>query len=489
MSALVRHLQGKYAPTLAIALIALVPYILVTSASDLYQKQIGADLGMSKTALSLAASFATAGYAFGALLGGDLINRLRKHWLFLGCEALVALAWASAALAPGPVLYGIGTVLQGFATGMLLVVALPPTVQNFSWKRVPVTAVFINIGLFGAVAAGPLLGGAIAAVHGWRWLYGGFAVVSAIAALFALAIIPDEDPKQPDLRFDWPALLLALGGTFLPFGGVALLSSVGFGAPIVLVPLIVGIACFVALLLIEYHAEEPLAPVEKMWNTLPVIGTLIATFGGGVFVTLMRLTVTWYQKVGHLTPPGTGTMFWPQLAAVCVAAVLLGLVFNTRYLPVLVLVGMLVLCGGGALLLIADGPRNHGLLMIAVALLGFGAGTTVSPGLFLGGFSLPSAVLGRIVALIELVRSVGDFLIAPVMAKLAALFSRPEMIDTAGIHAAVAISVAAAAGTTLLCLLIYATSGLRLPRPDLECWLEKDGTALDSPPLFARWRK
>ena len=486
MSAL-RDLEGRYAPTLAIALIALVPYILVTSASTLYETQIGGDVGIGKTGLSLASSFATAGYAFGALLCGDLVNRFRKHRLFPVVGMASAAGWALAALAQGPVLYAIGTVLQGLATGMLLVVALPPTIQNFSWKRVSLTAAFINIGLFGAVAAGPLLGGAIAASHGWRWVYAAFALVVAIASLLSIVVIPDEKPSNPDLRIDWPALLLGMGATVLPFGGVAMVASAGFGAPIVFVPLAIGIACFVALLLVEYHHPDPLAPVKPMWNTLPVIGTLIATFGGGVFVTLMELTVELDRKVGGVDPLATGTMFWPQLAAVLVAAVLLGMVFKTRYMPVLVLGGMVSLIAGGALLLVAGTPDRRGLLMVAVALLGLGAGTTVSPGLFLAGFSLESKILGRIVALVELVRSVGDFLIAPVMLALSKMFSDGGAVDAHGIAMAVAISLAAATGTTLLCIAIYAASGLGLPRPHLRRWLEEDGVAIDSPPLFARF--
>ncbi len=488
MSGLRDSLEGKYTPTLLIALIALVPYILVTSASTLYEPDILKAVGISKSGAALASSFATAAYAFGALLCGDLVNRYRKHRLFPVCGGIAATGWGLAALASGPAAYAVGTVLQGFGTGMLLVVALPPTIQNFSWKRVSLTAMFINIGLFGAVAAGPLLGGAIAAIQGWRWLYGAFAVLAGGASLLSMIIIPDEEPPNPGLRFDWPALLLGIGATFLPFGGVAMLGAAGFASPLVYVPLGLGLICFFALLLVEFHHEEPLAPVKKMWNTVPVIGTLVATIGGGVFVTLMELTVELDQKVGGETPLRTGIMFWPQLASVLVAAVFLGALFKTRWLPVLVLCGMLSLCAGGAMLLVARTPEHQTLLMIAVGLLGFGAGTTVSPGLFLAGMSLKSNVLGRIVALVELVRSVGDFIIAPVMVALSKTFSGGGSVDSGGIADSVLISVVVCAGTTLLCLALYWAGRMGLPKPTIQEWLEEDGVAIESPPLLARWR-
>ena len=56
MSGLRESLEGKYTPTLLIALIALVPYILVTSASTLYQPDILKGVGISKSGATLACS-------------------------------------------------------------------------------------------------------------------------------------------------------------------------------------------------------------------------------------------------------------------------------------------------------------------------------------------------------------------------------------------------------------------------------------------------
>ena len=45
----------------------------------------------------------------------------------------------------------------------------------------------VNIGLFGAVTVGPLLGGAAATGDHWRWLMGGAAVLGFVAWALALA--------------------------------------------------------------------------------------------------------------------------------------------------------------------------------------------------------------------------------------------------------------------------------------------------------------
>lgn len=482
-------LEGRYVPTLAIALAALVPYILVTSASDLYRDQLLSDVGISKSGLELASSMATAGYAFGALLAGDLINRFEKKHLFVIAEAIAVLAWGGASAATNAWLFGIAFAFTGFTTGLLLVIALPPTVQQFPSSQVPLTAAFINIGLFGAIAAGPLLGGMVAAAHSWRWLYVGFAALAALALLLALFTLRREKPVNPDLPLDRSALILGAGATFLPFGAAATLSGGGFGSALFLAPLVIGLACFAALLLTEYLKKEPLAPVKRMWSTFPLVGTLVATIGGGVFVTLMRLMVARLQQVSHFAPLATGVIFWPQLVGALVTAALLCVLFRTRFLPLLVLGGMLMLLGGGALIVLAREPDPRASLTLAAALLGLGAGATVSPGLFLSGFALPSNLLGRIIALIELIRCVGDFLLAPMLLQVAKIASGSSQLTLEGTNLAAGVSVAIAAAATVACVLLYVAGTLSLPKPDIGRWLDRKEVAVESPPLLARLRR
>lgn len=120
--------------------------------------------------------FSIAGYAFGALLGGDLIQRFFQRRLFLFCQAMFLVACLLAAIAPSIVPYAIGSVAMDFATGLMLVIALPPVFQRFPAK-VPITVVWVNIGFFEAVCAGPFLGGAMAALQGWHWFYGALAAI------------------------------------------------------------------------------------------------------------------------------------------------------------------------------------------------------------------------------------------------------------------------------------------------------------------------
>lgn len=150
------------------------------------------------------------------MVGGDLIQRFRQRVLFLICEAAFALSCVLAALAPEIISYSAGRVLQGLATGLLLVIALPRIIQRFPSECVPITAAAINIGFFGAVTVGPLIGGLV------RHMRGGCSMVFSRFWALQISSLPYSPSLTPSqgMPFDLAAVLLALAGTMLPFWAV-----------------------------------------------------------------------------------------------------------------------------------------------------------------------------------------------------------------------------------------------------------------------------
>jgi hypothetical protein len=134
---------------------------------------------------------------------------------------------------------------------------------------------------------------------------------------------------------------------------------------------------------------------------------------------------------------------------------------------------------------VLSGVATGGDLRIAIGagLLGLGVGAAVSPGLFIAGFSLASAQIQRVFALIELQRGVTAFLFAPVLLYLAGILA-PE--TAAGISDAAWICFGLSVFGVVLALLIFLAGGARLQKPDLERWQEEGEPAWESPELFAR---
>lgn len=479
-------LGGSYAAAVAIALLGLSPNIVLTTAFTPLRDVLMHDLHTSRTVLELGEGLSNAGYAFGAVLAADLAQRFLQRRLFLIYEVLFVAASLATVLAPDAAVLVAGRVVQGTATGLMLVSALPPLITRFPAARLPITVAFVDIGLFGATTLGPLVGGVAAQYGAWRLLLGVITVLGALGVLAGVLGFDRWDPPNPDLRVDAPVFPLAAAATVLPFLATSLLGSTGFAGPLFWAPLAVGLVALVTLVLLQYHRKgEPLMPVRALSSTLPVAGTLCAMLAGAAFVAVLQLAELYLKEGAHVTPLRSGLYFAPLVLGVLLAAWLFSRTLATRWLALLVLAGLAALALGVAvMLLLPAGAAPAPVVTAASVLLGFGAGASVAPGLFGAALAVPSNEVGRAFALVELLRSEAAFLVGPVLIVVAGYLPGPARGVRVGLLltlAVVGLAVAAVLG-------LFLGGRVRLRAPDLDGWLEQGNQALESPPVAAAAR-
>jgi hypothetical protein len=203
---------------------------------------------------------------------------------------------------------------------------------------------------------------------------------------------------------------------------------------------------------------------------------------GAASVAIVELTQT--ALLTKTTPTHADMLFWPEFGAAVATAILFGAIVRTRWIPLLALGGLVMLAGGaGVLTGVAIGPDS--LVAVGSGLVGLGVGASVSPALFLAGFSLPSEQVQRVFAVVELLRGVAAFMVGPIVMHLSkTVASSPAAGTRIGIW--VCLAIAAAGGVAAGYL--FALGRVRLRPPDLERWLKGDGPAFDSPPLAAAVR-
>ncbi|MDT5161948.1 MAG: hypothetical protein QOC90_2258, partial [Mycobacterium sp.] len=177
-------------------------------------------------------------------------------------------------------------------------------------------------------------------------------------------------------------------------------------------------------------------------------------------------------------------LYLPELGGAIVMAVVFGFVITRRAMHFLPLVGMALLASGIVVFRLAI-PANQPLVLLGAALTGLALGATVAPALFVAGFSLQSKSLQRVFAIIELLRAVAAFMVAPIFAYFA-VAAPGDLV--AGTGYALWIGFGLAIGGAVFGVAIYALSGARPQRPDLDEFLDGDSPAWYSPPLLARLR-
>ncbi len=485
----VYSLRGSYWPTLVISLMALSPDFVLSSALGLMRPTMAGSLGASPGSIFWASILSNAALALGAVLAADLAQRFKNRTLFMTYQSVFVAGSVVGFLAPDPAALVLGHTLQGLATGMLLVAALPPLVTSFPAFRLKTTIPAVVIGLFGAVTAGPLVGGYFAMTGSWRVLFLATVVIGVATMVLALISLAEREPLNPGARVDATALLLSVGGVGFTFFGVGELMRSGVGSPSFYIPVSLGILMLVSLVVLEGVRDAPLMPVRPLATTFPLMGILAAIISGAAFTGLLELTLLFLERVRGLEAPAAGFLFWPELVMGVVGALIVGFVLTSRWVLTMPLFGMISLSlAAWGLTGMRASSGDLRILGVAAA-LGLGASLTVTPGLLMAALSVPPMLVGRAIALVELLRLVSAYTVGPVLLYVARSYGTRGQGLLAGVHAGYWMVLGFMLAGMLVITLIYLRGGARLHPPGLETFLEEGEPAFDSPPVGRRARK
>jgi MFS family permease len=476
-------LAGRYFAVAAMVLLALIPYLALSAALSPITPFIAESLHASTQAMALGSGLSNAAYAVGTVLAVMLAQHFPQRRVMIVYAVMLVLASIVTAAATSIAMYDVGRIVQGLCTSLLLIAAVPPLALGYPTSKLKLTAMIMNMCIFGAVALGPTIGGLQAQAEAWRPLFWVVAAIAASALVLAILTFEDAPPADPESPVDLPAIGLAAVGCFAAFFGSAQLATHAFLDPIVIVPLFGGLALIVTLIVYQAVAKNPLLTIREMLgSTIPIAGIVLALLAAAASVSATALTAT--TLTGLYSPLHLGLLYLPELGGAVLTAFILGQVITRKSLSYLPLAGMGFLAAG-ILVFRIEVPSSEGLTLVASLLTGIGLGATVAPALFVAGFSLRATNLQRVFAIVELLRAVAAFMIAPIFAHFAANVSGG--IDE-GVGIALWIGFALAILGGVVPIILYSLSGARPETPDLEGFLAGEGPAWYSPPLLARLR-
>jgi MFS family permease len=476
-------LAGRYPAAAAMVIFALVPYLGLSAALQPLTPIVGRQLHMTAQTMSLGFGMANAGYAVGTVLAVQFAQLFPQRRMMVLYAVLLVIGSILAASAQDPAMFIAGHVIQGLCTSLLLIAAVPPLALGFGLEKFRWTAMIMNVCIFGAVALGPVIGGIQAGAHAWRPLFWVVAGISVAALLLSLLTFEDAPPADRDAPRAPLAIGLAAAGCVAAFYGASELLTHRFVGPQTLLPLVAGLALIVVLVVNQYRSRRPLLTIRMMLtSTIPVAGIVLALAAAAASVSATVLTAE--ELAPHYTPLHLGLLYLPELGGALITAVALGLVLNKRALHYLPLAGMAFLAAGIAVFRI-QAPPSEALALIGSGLTGIGLGAAVAPALFVAGFSLPAASLQRVFAIVELFRAVAAFMIAPVFVHFAATVGGSAKSGT-GIALWIGFGLAITGAASAVGL--YALGRARPQKPNLERFMDGEGPAWYSPPLFAALR-
>ncbi|HVY78703.1 MAG TPA: MFS transporter [Solirubrobacterales bacterium] len=262
------------------------------------------------------------------LVGGSLGDQFGRQRMFVLGLAGFGVTSVLCAVAPSVGFLIAARALQGITGALLVPGSLAIVAATFEGaargKAVGTWTAWTGI----ATVIGPAGGGALIGLTSWRAIF--WVNIPLIAATIALTLRAVEESRDPDAfrGIDWLGIALSAAGLGGPVFALIEQPTRGWGDPVVWIPFVAGVACFLLFVLHEARARHPMLDLSlfRIRNfavaNLTTLSTYAGLIGGLFFVGLFLQQVSGYSplEAGLATTPVSVILFflsprWGKLAS------------------------------------------------------------------------------------------------------------------------------------------------------------------------------
>jgi EmrB/QacA subfamily drug resistance transporter len=336
--------------TLAIVSVATFMLLLDITVVNVALPSIREDLEASFTDLQWVIDAYTLTLAAFVLTAGSLADRLGRRRVFAVGLVIFALASLLAGLAPDPTFLNVARAVQGLGGAILFAVSLALLAQEFPAGRERATAMAAYGATIGvAVAAGPLVGGALTDWLGWESIF--LLNVPIAGTALAVTFLKVRETRDPHAsRIDWAGLVTFSGALLLLVLGLLRGNEEGWGSTPIVALLGAAAVLLVAFVVVELRVSEPMLPLE-LFRRRSFAGVQLAALAVSASMFALFLYLTLYlQSILGYTPLEAGLRYLPITVTIFLVAPIAGALISRVRAQTIMAVG-LALSGVGLLLM------------------------------------------------------------------------------------------------------------------------------------------
>ena len=391
---------------LAVLCLSVVLTVLGNMALNVALPTLGRQLHASATALQWAVDIYVLCFAGLLLPGGAIGDRFgRKGCLQIGL-AVYTLAAALGAFAPGTAELLAARAVMGCAAALVMPGTLSILATVFPPAQRP-TAIAVWASVAGASVAVSITWSGLMLEHFW-WgaIFLGMAGLALVALIAGAVVLPRSRAPERHPLDPLGALLSVAGIAGLLYGFIEA-PDYGWTNPMVVGPLLTGIAFLAVFAHWERHAKHPMldpgfvANPQLLLGSLAIAGVYFALFG-------MYFDVTQYLQLVRGYSPVVAALYALPAGLAQLATANAARKLAARHGQKIVLTAGLAASAAGLLTLSASGVSTPPLLSeIGLALLGAGIGLAMPPSTGAIMSSLPPAKAGVGSAINDLDRELG----------------------------------------------------------------------------------
>jgi EmrB/QacA subfamily drug resistance transporter len=414
------------------------------------------NLGASIEQLEWTVNAYNLSFAVLLITGAALGDRFGRRNLFAVGLGVFAAASAVSALAPSVGWLIAARTAQGAGSALIMPLGLALLSAAFpAEKRGAAIGIFSAItGL--AVAAGPLVGGAVVEGISWEWIF--WVNVPIGLAAIPLVLTRMNESYGPDTGLDFAGLGLVSAGAFGLVWGLVRGNSVGWGSLEVISSLAAGLALMVAFVAWELRASEPMLPMRFFRSRAFAAGNVAIFFTfASLFAAVFFYAQLLQTGLGY-GPLDTGLRLLPWTATFITIAPIAGTLADRIGERPLMVAGLtLQAVGMGWLALIVDPGITYSQMLAPFIVAGVGVSMAIPSAQNSVVGSMASEAVGKAAGANSMMRELGGvFGIAVAVAVFAATGSYVSVQGfTDGFGPAIGVAAALA--------LAGAITGLALP--------------------------
>ena len=316
--------RGKYAPrsslatSLTLAAMSLgygVVQLDVTIVNTALNS-IGASLEGGVSELQWVVSSYTIAFAAFILTAGALGDRVGEKRIFMAGFAIFTAASLACALSPNAVVLVAARAMQGLGAAVLVPNSLALLNHAYPDEKGRGRAVGIwAAGASLALIVGPLIGGGLIALVGWRWIFLVNLPIGLAALWLSWRYVTDTKPS-PQREVDLPGQIAAIVALGCLAGAIIEGGARGWSNPLVIAGFVVSAVLAALFVLQERRTTQPMLPLSLFGNRRFALTSLVGLFVNVAFYGLIFVFSLYLQRVNGLSPFATGLVFLPMLGAV-----------------------------------------------------------------------------------------------------------------------------------------------------------------------------
>ncbi|CAE6748537.1 Drug efflux pump JefA [Paraburkholderia aspalathi] len=352
--------------------------ILDTSIVNVALEPVAASLGSDIAGLQWVVNAYTLTFASLLLSGGALGDRIGAKTVYLAGLLVFACASALCGLAPDLQILVVARVLQGIGAALLVPCSLTLINHAFPVARQRASAIGVLAGCGGiAMAAGPLAGGLLTHLLGWRSIFLVNVPIALIGAWLTTRVASVRPPSS-DRSMDVAGQLLAVVALGASVAVLIEGAKLGWQAAAIRAGAVIALAAWVAFVLVEGRRKQPMLPLGFFRSPVFSASAFVSLISGLIFYGLFFLLSLYFQSTRGWSPLQTGLAFLPLTVMVAIGSFASGALNRTYGAHRLVCAGFLLYAVGFVGLVALADNAPYWRIALCFPAVGFAAGA-ISP--------------------------------------------------------------------------------------------------------------